>query len=149
VVRALYIPRHASPSWRLRRVPRGPPVQTVAQGSGLAQPPTIGATCTALQAWSVLSRGQRALPSLARDIVKPGNESRTENVKFFAPEGSRLPHAKVPPPDLIWDRWPDMSELDIIGWLGFTDVDGNRWARSSEGALRRITKPSNIRRLTT
>ncbi|OLP00204.1 hypothetical protein BVU76_21690 [Mycolicibacterium porcinum] len=80
-------------------------------------------------------------------IVMPGNESRTEGVKFFAPDGSRLPQSVAPSPDRNRDRWPSLDELDIVAWLGFSDVDGNRWARSSEGELRRITKPGDIQRL--
>lgn len=80
-------------------------------------------------------------------IVKPEKESRTAGVKFFSADGIRLPHERNVSEGSGVNSWPGHEELDLVGWLGFTDVDGNRWARSSEGELRLITKPSDIRRL--
>lgn len=113
-----------------------------------SQRPILDVTVIACKMSSDPSAVAELAKSSVREIVKPGQESHAGGVKFFAPDGTRLPREK--PEDertQAWDRWPVAKELGIVGWLGFTDVDGNRWARSSEGELRRITKPSDIERL--
>lgn len=87
------------------------------------------------------------LPDSAVPIVKAHSHSQTSGVQFVAADGTPLPHEKQPNPR-FGSSWPSPNELDIVGWLGFSDVHGNQWARSSKGELRRITKPSDIKRLT-
>jgi hypothetical protein len=66
----------------------------------------------------------------------------TVNVHFVTNEGEPLP-PRLDTPDRF-RVWPDINSLQIVGWVGFSDAFGNRWARSSDGDLKRITHDSQL-----
>jgi hypothetical protein len=58
--------------------------------------------------------------------------------------------ALVPPPRSGaegYNGWPDFETNDVVGWIVFSDVYGNRWAKSSDDRLRRIRWDSDLRAL--
>lgn len=82
-------------------------------------------------------------------LTKAHSEARAGGVVLTDANGKRYPPRRTDKgarPTFDWFL-PHPEDLDLFGWLGFTDLHGNRWARSSEGELRLIRKPTDLDRL--
>jgi hypothetical protein len=63
-----------------------------------------------------------------------------EDVAFVDETGEPVP----PPREDSKLKWPDFETHDVVGWVTFSDVHGNRWAKSSDDRLRRIRNDGDL-----
>jgi hypothetical protein len=86
------------------------------------------------------------LPGGTIGMVKAHSDGRYNGVRLTDANGKHYPYRQKMDRPYSWpENWsPNPEGLDLVGWLGFTDPQGNRWARSSEGELRLIRKPADL-----
>jgi hypothetical protein len=70
-------------------------------------------------------------------ILKAGGTTRTAGATFVDAAGESFPKA-MERVNAYGDKWPTLESLDAHGWIEFSDINGNRWAKSSTDELRRI-----------
>ena len=86
------------------------------------------------------------LPDFIDRIVEAGGHSRGVGAKFTDEHGDPFPKP-ISEPDSMrsYREWPDDErDLKILGWVTFSDINGNRWAKSSDHRLHRLRSDEDV-----
>jgi hypothetical protein len=78
-------------------------------------------------------------------LVRPEENTAFEDVTFVGDDGALLPQPRSDAG--VFKGWPDFETHDVVGWVAFSDVHGNRWAKSSDDRLLRLPNDRDLRAL--